>query len=207
MKKLISIILSTIILITSFLSFNAYAKEVNQAYSYKSLNGENVYYYKDVSGQTYVIENGIKEYIAVPALVEKVTDSVQIAELEEEVSEARLSKSITKNSSVSLKSSSLSYSKTMNMASGADVTDILNITSSYFNLKCSQLSPSGAKRGFSYYIYFSPDGSNWSRALYVNQSLLFTTKHRMADLGNGPYIKISMWSYYGTVSSCLLSLT
>lgn len=187
-------------MITSFLSLSVFAKVDDQKYSYVSFNGEVVYYYKNAAGETYVIGEGKKEYIAVPVLVEKITDSVELSELRASVKNM--------NSFIaSVASTTLPYSKTMNFSSTIDSTSILYIPSaSYYYLKCSGLKPLGAKRGFSYYVRFSPDGSTWYRELYVCQSLLLYTRHRMADVGNGPYIQIQMWSYYGTVTSCLLSI-
>lgn len=199
MKKLIATILSAVLIITSFLSLSVSAKIADQKYSYVSFNGEVIYYYKDAAGGTYVTEDGKKDYIAVPVSVEKITDSVELSKLRATVNKTNLY-------TVSIASTTLPYSKTMNFSSTLDTTSVLYVTSSYFYMKCSSLNPSGATRGFSYYVRFSPDGNTWFSALYVNESLLFYTRHRMADLGNGPYIQIQMWSYYGTVTSCLLSI-
>ncbi len=95
----------------------------------------------------------------------------------------------------------------MDFSNTMATTDIITNTYHYFYLRCYNLNPSNAQRGFSYYVYYSADGNNWQYDLFVNRSLLVSTKHRMSTLGNGPYIQIKMWSYYGTVNSCTLKLT
>lgn len=200
MKKQLATVCVIVWIMTSLFSFSASAKSADQICSYVSFNGEKIEYYKDTDGGTYVIEDGKKEYIAVPVSVEKITDSAELSQLRAIAGSRTLSVA-------SVASATLPYSKTMNFSSTIDTTSILNVSSAtYYYLKCSSLNPSGAKRGFSYYVRFSPDGTTWYRELYVCQSLLLYTRHRMADLGNAPYIQIQMWSYYGTVSSCLLSM-
>lgn len=202
MKKCLSIILSIVLLFSGVLSVNAYAETPkDKVCSYTNYKGETVVYYEQADGETYIIEDGKKEYVAIPVLVEEITDPEELAELRAEFNKHKLSNTTTS------RNSNLRYSKTMNFSNTLDSTDILVISSSYFYLKCSDLNPSNAKRGFSYYVRFSPDGSTWFQTLYVCKSLLVNTRHRMADLGNGPYIQIKMWSYYGTVNTCLLSIT
>ena len=94
----------------------------------------------------------------------------------------------------------------MTLSPPYNTTPVLTLSKDYFYLKCSNLNPSSAKRGFSYYISYSADNSTWFKALYVNKSLTLYTRHARADLGNASYIKIQIWSYYGTVSSCLFSV-
>lgn len=200
MKKAVATILSIMILITSCLSVRVWAEPFDQQYSYFNANGEEIFYYKDFNGETYIVENGEKVYIAVPVLTEKITDSDELSKLRKAATERNIT-------TYSVASATLPYSKTMNFSSTIDTTDMFYITyESYLSLKCSELNPFGAKRGFSYYVRYSPDGSTWYRTLYVNQSLWAYTKHRVSDFGNGPYIQIQMWSYYGTVDSCLLSI-
>lgn len=62
------------------------------------------------------------------------------------------------------------------------------------------------KTGFSYWILYSMDNTEWYRAFFANESLTFYTRHARAEFGNAPYIVIHIFSYYGTVSSCVLSI-
>ncbi len=182
----------------NFLPSYAYENKTNEMYSYIGFDGKQVNYYKDIDGNNYVIENGEKIYIAIPVLKEKVTDENIIEQLK---SYSQIAPTATNGFET------LPYSKTLNFSTTIVKTGVFHIVSgSYIYLKCSKLNPSNAKRGFSYYIYYSPDNVAWERALFVNESLLFYTRHRLADLGNGPYIYVQIWSYYGTVQSCLLSM-
>lgn len=198
MKKAVSFISSVIMFITVFLPLTASAAGTDEIYYYEDIYGEKIYYYQDSAGEKYIIEDGRKVLIAVPVSVELITDEQELSELNQAVLQAKQARSVS--------ASNLPISTTMNFSSTIATTSILRVTKNYIFLKCSDLNPSGAKRGFSYYIRYSPDGSTWYRALYVNQSLLFYTKHRWAELGNSPYIQIQMWSYYGTVSSCTLNI-
>lgn len=199
MKKVIATLISAILIVSSFLSFNVFAKTSDSQFSYVGGDGTVVNYFKDDNGDAYVIENGEKIYIAVPVSTEKVTNNAELFYLNTS-SKAKISSSST------FALSKLPYEKHMDFSIKPNYTDVLYITAPYFHIKCSDLNPSGAKRGFSYYVWFSPDNSSWEKTLFVCESLRFYTRHRMADFASGPYIKIHMWSYYGTVDSCLLSM-
>jgi len=199
MKKNISIILTLVLVLSNILSFSAFAlTPTDKECSYVNYNGETIVYYEQPDGETYILENGIKEYIAIPVLVEEITDPELLSELRAEFNKTMFNEPT--------KASSLPYSKTMSFSNTYDNTSILNITVGNFYMNCTNLNPSGAQRGFSYYVRFSSNGSTWYQALYVNKSLLFYTTHRMSDYGNGPYIQVKMWSYYGTVSTCKLHI-
>lgn len=197
MKKILVVSLSIILLFMAYLPLSASAIVPDKLCYYENYNGEKIYYYKNNSGEKYVIENGKKIPIAVPVLIERINDEEEINQLNQELV---ANKMLTAISYVNLP-----YSKTMNF-SNTDTTGILHVTKSYIFLKCSNLNPSGATRGFSYYVRFSPDGTTWYSELYINESLLVYTRHNWSDFGNSPYIKIQMWSYYGTVSSCTLNV-
>lgn len=197
MKRAISLFMTLVLMGTSLFSLSANAISYSKSYSYTDPDGSIVFYQKDANG-TYIIENNKKVYIAIPVLIDKITDEETLTELRASIGNIESSNSVL--------ASSLPYSKTMNFSSTSLIfTDVLSVTGDFY-MKCSDLEPFGSDRGFSYWIHYSYDGVNWERALYVNQSLLFYTRHRHAELGNSPYIKIHMWSYYGTVSSCLLSI-
>lgn len=194
MKKFLSIILIVAICFGSF-SITAYAQEDKAIYSFE-YDGRILYYYKDEIGNPYVIDDGVKSYIAVPEFIEKVTDELQLESLRKEFSSCNLQNNSKSNI---LFSQTIYFNVLPN-------TGILNVTEDYLYLKCSELNPLGAKRGFSYWINYSPDGKNWERAFYANKSLLLYTKHPMALFGNSSNIKIQIFSYYDSVSSCLLSV-
>lgn len=183
------------ILISSF-SFIAFAQERDTVYSFEMSESQYFYYYKDNNGEPYIVENGIKYNIAVPEYVAKVTDETLLAQLRKDVTEKKI---------VTAAKSKVLFSQNVYFNTLAK-TGILNVTDNYLFLKCSNLNPSNAQRGFSYWILYSLDGREWTRAFYVNKSLTFYTRHPMATLGNAPYIEIHIFSYYGTVSSCLLSV-
>lgn len=205
MKRFLSILLVTTLLLTYFVPFAASANGNSKQYSFINVNGETVYYYFDEAGETYIMENGEKEYIAVPVSVGKVTDEAMLAELRASFKSDIINNSINTAPYVEpLELEGSLYQKNM-VFSNADTTDVLEVKDHTFLLKCSKLNPTGSDRGFSYYVYSSIDGYDWSYTVYVNKSLLVFTRHRLADTG-GPYIKIYMWSYYGTVKSCLLSV-
>ncbi|HAQ63960.1 MAG TPA: hypothetical protein DCR23_05810, partial [Ruminococcaceae bacterium] len=81
MKKIISIFLCTVILLTSIFNINAFAESIDRLCSYTNYNGDIIYYYRDTFDNTYVYENGKKEYIAIPVCSNKVTDENELAEL------------------------------------------------------------------------------------------------------------------------------
>lgn len=197
MKK-ISIILAITLLISSLSCFGVGAKQPDEVCSYVNYNGDTIYYYKDINDDTYVFENGERVYVAVPVSVEEITDPDELAMLRNDAEKKSLN--------ISAKSSDVLYSRTMTLSPPYNTTPVLTLSKDYFYLKCSNLNPSSAKRGFSYYISYSADNSTWFKALYVNKSLTLYTRHARADLGNASYIKIQIWSYYGTVSSCLFSV-
>lgn len=196
MKKFLSIIMITAICFGSF-SITAFAQEEKTVYIFE-YDGRCICYYKDEQDNPYILEDGIKSYIAIPKYIEKVTDESQLNALRNEAG------SISLNLQRSAKSVLL-FSQTIYFDDLPN-TGILTVTEDYLYLKCSDLNPSGAKRGFSYWIFYTLDGSSWERAFYVNQSLLLYTKHPMALFGNAQKIKIEIFSYYGSVSSCLFSV-
>ncbi len=195
MKKVLCMLTIVAILISSF-SFIAFAQERDTVYSFEMSESQYFYYYKDNNGEPYIVENGIKYNIAVPEYVAKVTDETLLAQLRKDVTEKKI---------VTAAKSKVLFSQNVYFNTLAK-TGILNVTDNYLFLKCSDLNPSNAQRGFSYWILYSLDGREWTRAFYVNKSLTFYTRHPMATLGNAPYIEIHIFSYYGTVSSCLLSV-
>lgn len=195
MKKILSMIIIVAIFISS-LSFAAVAQENDILYSFELSEGEKFYYYKNSDGDPYIIEDGKKYNIAVPEYVEQVTDQSQLMMLRNEGNKIRLN---------SATDSDILFSQTVYFNSLVK-TNVLNVSKDYLYLKCSNLNPSNAKRGFSYWILYSVDNVTWMRAFYANQSLTFYTRHPMAMLGNAPYIIIHIFSYYGTVSSCLFSV-
>lgn len=193
MKKTVSIILIIGICFSLF-SITAFAQEPERRFLFE-YEDVSFNYYKDKQG-TYIIEDETKVYIAIPVLIEEVTDEMLLRELRNE-----FSNSIMQSGTKSL----ILFSQTVNLKPLAQ-TGVLNVTDDYLYLKCTNLNPSNAKRGFSYWIYYSQDGSTWTSAFFVNESLALYTRHRMADLGKSPYIKINIFSYYGTVDSCLFSV-
>lgn len=195
MKKILSIFLIVSILITSF-SFIAFAQEDNIVYSFEYSEGENFYYYKDNNGNPYIIENGVKYSIAIPEYIEKVTDESLLVTLRNEVNKNRINE---------LADSDILFSETVYFNTLVK-TGVLNVTDNYLFLKCSHLNPSNAKRGFSFWILYSLDQTNWERAFFINKSLTFYTRIPRAEFGNAPYIIIHIYSFYGTVSSCFFSV-
>ena len=195
MKKLLSLILVFVIILTS-LSLTAFAQKPETLYCFDSGNGDHFYYYKDNNDNTYIIDNGNKYYIEIPEYTEQVTDEAKLKELRDEFNSHKIS-----NNAKSV----VIFSQTVYFNTLAK-TGILNVTDNYLYLKCTNLNPSNAKRGFSYWIFYSTDGRDWTRSFYANKSLSVYTRHAMAELGNAPYIKIEIFSYYGTVSSCLFSV-
>ena len=190
MKKVISVFLATIILIVS-LSVTVCASN-DSICSYPGLDGDSAFlYYMDDCGEPYVVD-GIKAYIALPEYIETVTDSGKLEELRNDF--------INMQNYDNPKSLVL-FSKTI-VFNPLAATGVLSVSDNYLFLKCTNLNPSNATRGFSYWIYYSFDGSNWTRSFYVNKSLSVYTRHSMALYGYAPYIKIEIFSYYGTVSSC-----
>ncbi len=183
-----------VVLILSAFQISVYATD-SQA-SYVDYSGNVVYYYLDRNNQKYVIENGKKIYIAVPVSTEKVTNEKELEALK-----SSIDKPI--NTGAEINAVNILFSKTISLSY---TTNVLTISQPYLYLKCSNLSPSGAKRGFSYYVFYSPDNSTWFRELYVNESLRTYTRHSNAHFGNGPYIKIHIWSYYGEVTSCSFNI-
>lgn len=199
MKKIIAVLLTSVLVATTLFSLNTNAMTTEEIYSYENFNGEIVYYYKDTNGDAYVIENDEKVYIAVPVSIEVITDEDELNELRNSSQNVNLNTITTRANPI--------YSEVIQLKSNNNITPKITLANAdYFYMKCSDLSPFGAKRGFSYYLSYSPDGNTWMKALYVNNSLLFYTRHRRADLGNCQFIKVQIWSYYGTVSSCLLSI-
>ena len=194
MKKFLSIILIAAICFGSF-SITAFAQEDKTIYSFE-YEGNTIHYYKDKQGNPYIVDDGIKSYIAVPEFVEKVTDESQLESLRKEFNSSKLQNSAK---SKILFSQTISFNVLPN-------TGVLNVSEEYLFLKCSNLNPSNAERGFSYWIFYTTDGKEWTRAFYANESLLFYTKHPMSFFGNAPMIKIEIFSYYGSVSSCLFSV-
>lgn len=90
MKKAVATILSIMIMITSCLSVRVWAEPFDQQYSYFNANGEEIFYYKDFNGETYIVENGEKVYIAVPVLTEKITDSDELSKLRKAATERNI---------------------------------------------------------------------------------------------------------------------
>lgn len=195
MKKITSVLIIFAIFISLF-SFTAFAQETDTVYSFEVFEGKYFYYYKDSNGEPYIIENGEKYNIAIPDYVEKVTDESLLAMLRSEVNE---------NSVNAVAKSKILFSQTVYF-NPLVKTGVLNVTDNYLFLKCSDLNPSNAKRGFSYWILYSIDKVEWMRAFFINESLTFYTRHHWAELGNAPYIEIHIFPYYGTVSSCLFSV-
>lgn len=204
MKKFISAILSIALFVTAFLPLTANAANLEKVYSYISFDGQIIEYYKDAYGEDYVVENGEKIYIAVPTSTWEVVDE-DITALEEWKQEIDCTpKSVQPYAN---KDAIIAFTGNMDFSSSAAISSVINTQGYiYCYLKCSSLRPIGAKRGFSYQIRFSPDGSTWYFNTYVNQKLSSYTRHRMAELGNAPYIQIRIWSYYGTVNTCTLSV-
>lgn len=204
MKKFISAILSIALFVTAFLPLTANAANLEKVYSYISFDGQIIEYYKDAYGEDYVVENGERIYIAVPTSTWEVVDE-DITALEEWKQEIDCTpKSVQPYAN---KNAIIAFTGNMDFSSSAAISSVINTQGYiYCYLKCSSLRPIGAKRGFSYQIRFSPDGSTWYFNTYVNQKLSSYTRHRMAELGNAPYIQIRIWSYYGTVNSCTLSV-
>lgn len=197
MKKFLSVFL-IFALSVSFFSFVSFAQENDEIYFYENYSGDKVYYYKDVNGEPYIIEDGKKCYIAVPEYIEKVTDEELISQFRSDFNSSVNSNAYSANSDL-LFSIRVYFNPLVK-------TGILNISDNYVYLKCSDLAPSNANRGFSYWILFSPDGKEWLRAYFANYSLTFYTRHRMADLGNASSIQIHIFSCDGSVSSCILSV-
>lgn len=195
MKKIFSIFTIFAIFISSF-SFVAFAQENNTVYSFDFAEGKSFYYHKDINGEPYIIENGKKYSVAIPDYVEKVTDESLLSMLRNEAN---------KNSMSTFSESGVLFSDTVYFNTLVK-TQTFNITDNYLFLKCSKLNPSNAKRGFSYWILYSFDKTEWLRAFYANKSLTFYTRHPMATFGNAPYVIIHIYSYYGSVSSCTLSI-
>lgn len=198
MKKFLSIFLIVTFSIGLF-SFNSFAQENSEIYFYENFSGDKVYYYKDVNGEPYVVENGIRYNIAVPEYTEKITDEKLLSQLRSNYN------SMNDNFDVCSVNSDLLFSIRVYF-NPLVKTGIFNVSDNYFFLKCSDLSPSNAKRGFSYWILFTPDGNEWLRAYFANYSLTFYTRHRRADLGNASSIQIHIFSCDGSVSSCILSV-
>lgn len=192
MKKFLSLILAIVIVLSSF-SVTAFAQESKTVYTF-SYEGNSFSYYKDEQGNPYIIENGIKYPIAVPVIVQKVTDEAQLEQLRSAFNSSKIESNAKSN---------ILFSKTIYFNTLAK-TGVLNVTDNYLFLKCSELNPSNAKRGFSYWISYSFDNIVWEQAFYINQSLSSYTRHPMSTFGDAPYVEISIFSYYGTVSSCLL---
>lgn len=195
MKKLFSILMIVVLLLSSF-SFAVFAQENNTVYSLEISEDKYFYYYKDSNGEPYIIENGIEYNIAVPEYIGKVTDEALLAQLQ---------KNITENKITAAAKSKILFSQTVYFNPLAK-TGVLNITDNYMFLKCSDLSPSNANRGFSYWVYYSLDGTHWQESFFANKSLLFYTRHDMSIFGKAPYIEIRIFPYDGSVSSCLFSV-
>lgn len=198
MKKFLCIILIVAITFSS-LSIAAFAQETENAYLFDVYEGQSLYYYKDKQGNPYIVDNGIKYYITLPEFVEKVTDESQLELLRSEFNNSNSSKLETSTKSNVLFSQTVYFNPLAR-------TDVFNISEDYLYLKCSKLNPSNADRGFSYWIFYSFDSREWTRAFYANKSLSMYTRHPMATFGKARYIKIEIFSYYGTVSSCLFSV-
>lgn len=194
MRKFLSIILIAAICFSSF-SITAFAQEDKTIYSFEH-EGNSIYYYKDKQGSPYIVDDGIKCYIAIPEYIEKVTDEAKLEQLRNEFNSVNLKTRAT---------SEVLFSETVYFNPLAS-TGVFTVTYDYLYLKCTQLRPLGSNRGFSYWIFYSPDGDNWTRAFYANMSLTFYTRHDMALFGDGPFIKIEIFPYDGSVSSCLFSV-
>jgi hypothetical protein len=205
MKKIISAVLSTVLFVTTFLSLTANAASLEKVYSYTSFDGQIIEYYKDAYGEDYVVENGKRIYIAVPTSTWEIVDDEDIIALEDWKQEIDCSPKAVQP--YANKKAIIAYTGNMDFSSTIATSSVIGTQGYiYCYLKCSSLRPIGAKRGFSYQIRFSPDGSTWYLNRYVNQSLSSYTRHRMSELGNAQYIQIKIWSYYGTVKTCTLSV-
>lgn len=198
MKKFLSIFLIVAIAFGS-LSITVFAQETKTIYSFEACEGQKFYYYKDKQGNPYIVDNGNMYYIEVPEFVEKITDESQLEQLRREFNNNSISKLETSAKSDVLFSETVIFNPLAR-------TGVLNVSDNYLYLKCSKLNPSDAKRGFSYWIFYSFDNREWTRAFYVNKSLSVYTRHPWTTFGKAPYIKIEIFSYYGTVSSCLFSV-
>lgn len=157
------------------------------------------YYYKDINGEPYIIENGVKYNIAVPEFIEKVTDEKLLSQLRSDFNTRNGNSNIYSANSEILFSKKVYFNPLVK-------TGVLDVSDDYIFLKCSDLAPSDANRGFSYWILFTFDGKEWQRAYFANHSLTFYTRNRRADLGNTSIIQIHIFSYDGSVSSCTLSI-
>ncbi len=198
MKKFLSIILITAIIFSCF-SINAFARQTETIYIFE-YGSKSFSYYKDEQGNPYIIDSGIKYYVEIPDYVEKVTDEAQLKILREEYKSAKSKASARSN---------ILFERTIYFTS-LPSTGILSVNDNYLYLKCSELNPSNATRGFSYWIFYPlEDGdaeTEWERAFFVNKSLTLYTRHPMVNFGYPDYVKIEIFSYYGSVSSCLFSV-
>lgn len=195
MKKLFSILMIVVLLMSS-VSFIAFAQENDTVYSLEVSEDKYFSYYKDSNGEPYIIENGIKYNIAVPEYVGKVTDETLLVQLRKDAVENKITTAAK---------SKILFSQIVYFDPLAK-TGILNRTDNYVFLKCSDLSPSNANRGFSYWVYYSLDGSNWQESFFVNKPLRFYTRHHKSEFGDAQYIEIRIFPYDGSVSSCLFSV-
>ncbi len=210
MKKFISVVLLTILLIVSILPICGYAYDLNEERRFTCVDEEIVEYFNDENGD-YILKDGEKEYIIVIDSFKLVTDYYELKELKSDIAKAKATNSFSRfNETMSSKSSKVVYSGKLDFSATIATTPIIALEGyNYYYLKCSDLNPSGAKRGFSHYVMFTVDqGATWYQydSPFVNYSLSLYTRFSRARLGNPQYIKIKMWSYYGTVDSCTLSV-
>lgn len=198
MKKFLSIGLIISMFFGCF-SITSLAQDVEKLYI-KDCGCRNFSYYKDAQGNPYIVEDGIKYYVEIPDYVEKVTDEAQLERLREEYENAKLQISTRSN---------ILFERTIYFAS-LPSTGALGLTQRYLYLKCSELNPSNATRGFSYWIFYPVEADDaeteWERAFYINKSLSSYTRHDMAIFVYPSYVKIEIFSYYDSVTSCLFSV-
>ena len=190
LKYLTSTFLAATIILECFL-LPTFAISKEEVFVYIRHNGDKIEYMIDSVGNKYIYENGEKVYIAIPTQTSIVSvDTIN-----------RIMRTANE-----IDYETLPYSKTMNVGTG-EFTDVIKLFArQYVYLKCSNYSPLFADKGMSYYIFYSYDGNEWVSELYVNQTLTFKTKHFVYDSGY-PYMKIRMWSYAASVSTCVLDIT
>lgn len=210
MNKFVSVIMLAALLIITCLPIASFAKSVEEERHFIYLDEEFVEYYADDVG-TYILKSGKKEYITVVDSFVLVTDPNMLRSLKSEVQMDKISNLLNHPvNAITNKSSNIVYSGKLDFSSTIAITPAINISGyNYYYLKCSNLNPSGAKRGFSYYAMVTIDnGASWYQyeSPFVNYSLSQYTRFSRARLGNPQYISFKMWSYYGTVDSCTLSV-
>lgn len=197
MKKFIAICLSilSIFISSATLCSNAYAEKHDEIKTFINVKGEKINYFENKNGDAYIIENGKKEYIAFPISWEKVTDEKTLTELRNEYKRFSVSRA------------GLPYIKNMNFSNHLDTTDVIGINGRrYVWMHCTNYNPWNAHKGMSFYMYLSYDGNEWIREQFVNWNLSIKKKVYVYNSGM-PNMKIQMWSYYGDVNSCKLSIT